>query len=162
MSEMAHSIADPKKLCIGEGVIIKGEIAVPETLVVGGQLEGDASVGNLVVTKTGTIKGNTIVAQNAEIAGKVYENLDVKGLLILRSGGRVDGRISYGMLQIEQGATIVGGLSSIEKRPEQKLTYSGQDQKPLKSGTSLGNSRARGSKVVDLSTLGSELIRPTK
>jgi cytoskeletal protein CcmA (bactofilin family) len=40
--------------------------------------------------------------------------------LILRSTGRVDGNISYGLLQIEQGASIAGGLSSTDYRPEQK------------------------------------------
>jgi len=63
----------------------------------------------------------------------VFEKLEVKCLLILRSTGRVDGNISYGLLQIEQGASIAGGLSSTEYRPEQKPAkvdlYPRQDQK---------------------------------
>ena len=111
---------DANRLYIGEGVTIKGEISVPDTLVVCGSLEGDVSVGNLVVGETGAIKGRITVAENAEISGKVFEKLEVKCLLILRSTGRVDGNISYGLLQIEQGASIAGGLSSTEYRPEQK------------------------------------------
>ena len=83
------------------------------------------SVGNLVVGETGTIKGRITVAENAEISGKVFEKLEVKCLLILRSTGRVDGNISYGLLQIEQGASIAGGLSSTEYRPEQKPAKAG-------------------------------------
>jgi cytoskeletal protein CcmA (bactofilin family) len=124
---------DANRLYIGEGVTIKGEISVPDTLVVCGSLEGDVSVGNLVVGETGAIKGRITVAENAEISGKVFEKLEVKCLLILRSTGRVDGNISYGLLQIEQGASIAGGLSSTEYRPEQKPAkvdlYPRQDQK---------------------------------
>jgi cytoskeletal protein CcmA (bactofilin family) len=87
-----------------------------------GALEGDVTVGNLVVGETGAIKGRITVAENAEISGKVFEKLDVKCLLILRSTGRVDGNISYGLLQIEQGASIAGGLSSTDYRPEQQKT----------------------------------------
>jgi cytoskeletal protein CcmA (bactofilin family) len=111
---------DANRLYIGEGVTIKGEISVPDTLVVCGVLEGDVTVGNLVVGETGAIKGRITVAENAEISGKVFEKLDVKCLLILRSTGRVDGNISYGLLQIEQGASIAGGLSSTDYRSDQK------------------------------------------
>jgi cytoskeletal protein CcmA (bactofilin family) len=103
MSSTEHTMPDANRLYIGEGVTIKGEISVPDTLVVCGVLEGDVSVGNLVVGETGAIKGRITVAENAEISGKVFEKLDVKCLLILRSTGRVDGNISYGLLQIEQG-----------------------------------------------------------
>src|ERR1700689_3192266 len=120
MSSTEHSMPDANRLYIGEGVTIKGEISVPDTLVVCGVLEGDVTVGNLIVGETGAIKGRITVAENAEISGKVFEKLDVKCLLILRSTGRVDGNISYGLLQIEQGASIAGGLSSTEYRPEQK------------------------------------------
>jgi len=120
MSSAVDTMPDPSRLYIGEGVTIKGEISVPDTLVVCGSVEGDVSVGNLVVGETGIIKGRIVVAQNAEISGKVFEKLDVKCLMILRSSSRVDGNVSYGMLQIEQGATIAGGISSTEYRPEQK------------------------------------------
>ena len=154
MSSAVDSMPDASRLYIGEGVTIKGEISVPDTLVVCGSVEGDVSVGNLVVGETGVIKGRIIVAQNAEISGKVFEKLDVKCLMILRSTSRVDGNVSYGMLQIEQGATIAGGISSSEYRPEQKPAKSEQpvrqEQKPLQSP--LGNGTRLG-KQPDLSAL---------
>src|SRR6202050_1682770 len=120
MSSAEQPIPDANRLYIGEGVTIKGEISVPDTLVVFGSVEGDVSVGNLIVGETGAIKGRITVTENAEISGRVFEKLDVKCLLILRSPGRVDGNISYGLLQIEQGASIAGGLSSTDYRPDQK------------------------------------------
>jgi cytoskeletal protein CcmA (bactofilin family) len=134
MSSTEHTIPDANRLYIGEGVTIKGEISVPDTLVVCGVLEGDVTVGNLIVGETGAIKGRITVAENAEISGKVYEKLDVKCLLILRATGRVDGNISYGLLQIEQGASIAGGLSSTDYRAEQKppkVELYSKDQKKL-------------------------------
>jgi cytoskeletal protein CcmA (bactofilin family) len=122
MSSAVDSMPDPSRLYVGEGVTIKGEISVPDTLVVCGTLEGDVTVGNLIVGETGVIKGRIVVAQNAEISGKVFDKLDVKCLMILRSTSRVDGNVSYGMLQIEQGATIAGGISSTEYKPEQRQT----------------------------------------
>ena len=149
MSSTEHTIPDANRLYIGEGVTIKGEISVPDTLVVCGVLEGDVTVGNLVVGETGAIKGRITVAENAEISGKVFEKLDVKCLLILRSTGRVDGNISYGLLQIEQGASIAGGLSSTEYRPEQKPPKAEifpRDQRAQKEST-------RGPKSAGLSPL---------
>jgi cytoskeletal protein CcmA (bactofilin family) len=143
MSSVVDSMPDASRLYIGEGVTIKGEITVPDTLVVCGTIEGDVSVGNLVVGETGVIKGRITVAQNAEISGKVFEKLDVKCLMILRSTSRVDGNVSYGMLQIEQGASIAGGISSTDYRPEQRQAKPDQsakpEPKPVRHESTLGN-----------------------
>ena len=136
MSAAESTIPEANRLYIGEGVTIKGEISVPDTLVVYGSVEGDVSVGNLIVGETGAVKGRVTVVENAEISGKVFEKLDVKCLLILRSGGRIDGNVSYGLLQIEQGASIAGGLSSTDYRPEHRPakvdSYARQDPRPAK------------------------------
>jgi cytoskeletal protein CcmA (bactofilin family) len=159
MSSAVDSMPDPSRLYIGEGVTIKGEISVPDTLVVCGSVEGDVSVGNLVVGETGVIKGRIIVAQNAEISGKVFEKLDVKCLMVLRSTSRVDGNVSYGMLQIEQGATIAGGISSTEYRPEQKSAARPEqpvrhpEQKPARPEAPLGNGVRLSNKPDHLSAL---------
>ena len=140
MSSAEQPIPDANRLYIGEGVTIKGEISVPDTLVVCGSVEGDVSVGNLIVGETGAIKGRITVTENAEISGRVFEKLDVKCLLILRSSGRVDANVSYGLLQIEQGASIAGGLSSTDYRPEQRSPkadlYNRQDLRPGKQEAS--------------------------
>ncbi len=163
MSSTEYFMPDANQLYIGEGVSIKGEIAVPDTLVVCGMLEGDVSVGNLLVGETGAVKGRITVAENAEISGKVFEKLDVKSLLILRSTGRVDGNVSYGMLQIEQGASIAGGLSSIDRRAEQKPAkaelYTRPEQKAPKQDTPAGNG-ARSPKQSGLSTIEPPSITP--
>ena len=77
MSSSEHTMPDANRLYIGDGVTIKGEVTVPDTLVVCGVVEGDVAVGNLIVGETGAIKGRITVAENAEISGKVFEKLDV-------------------------------------------------------------------------------------
>jgi cytoskeletal protein CcmA (bactofilin family) len=142
MSSVEELKPGASKLYIGEGVTIKGEISVPDTLVVYGTLEGDVSAGNLVVGETGVIKGRIVVAQNAEISGKIFDRLNVKALMILRSTSRVDANVSYGMLQIEQGATLTGGISSSDYRPEQRQVKpepARQEQKPVRAEPALGN-----------------------
>jgi cytoskeletal protein CcmA (bactofilin family) len=143
-----ESMTETNRLFIGEGVTMKGQVTVPDTLVVCGMLEGEVSASNLVVGEAGIIKGKISVSQNADISGKVVEQLDVRNLLILRSTSHVDGNVSYGMLQIEQGATLAGGISS---------TNSQQDQKSAKPRQPASNIRTV--KQVDLSVI--ELIPNT-
>jgi len=60
--------------------------------------------------------------------------------------------VDYGLLQIEQGASIAGGLSSTDYRPEQKplkVDLYPRDQKSPKQEAS------RGAKSANLSSLGS-------
>ena len=88
MSEKVDRTAEAGTLYIGEGVTIKGAVVVCNTVVVDGLIEGDIDVENLSVRKTGLVIGRVRVARNAEIAGKVLEKIEVKGLLVLRAGGR--------------------------------------------------------------------------
>jgi cytoskeletal protein CcmA (bactofilin family) len=128
MSATADKLPEANKLYIGRGVTIKVGVLTSDTVIVDGFLEGDASVGNLLVSETGTIKGRINVAENAEIFGKVFERLDVKGLLVLRSTCRVDGNVSCGSLQIEQGANITGAIASTDRRADQPEFKSVRDE----------------------------------
>ena len=122
MSATGDKLSDANTLYVGEGVMINGVVLTSGTVVVHGVLEGDISVNELFVGETGTIKGRVTVARGAEILGKAFERLNVKGLLVLRAGCRVDGTVSFGTLQIEQGASITGGISATtaEDRADQQ------------------------------------------
>lgn len=130
MSELFKPEAN--KLYVGKGVAIKEAVLQSETIVVDGLLEGDITVVNLLVRETGTIKGRVAVSQNAEIFGRVLEKLDVRGLLLLHATSRVEGNVSCGMLSIEQGATITGGISSMAAGTQSVSGYNRQDVRPDK------------------------------
>jgi cytoskeletal protein CcmA (bactofilin family) len=116
MSATVDKRPEANTLYIGEGVTIKGAVVVASAMIIDGQIEGEISVGNLLVNEKGTVRGRINVAQDAEIFGNVVERLDVKGLLTLRSTSRVDGIVSCGNLKIEQGANFTGGISSVADR----------------------------------------------
>jgi cytoskeletal protein CcmA (bactofilin family) len=133
------SVPDANRLYIGEGVTIKGDVAVPDTLMVYGTIEGDVTAGTLWVGESGAIKGRVTVNENAEILGSIAEKLDVRCLLVLRSSGRIDAKVSCGMLQIEQGASFTGGITSTDTRPEPQAVKAEPRLRPEQRLTAPGN-----------------------
>jgi cytoskeletal protein CcmA (bactofilin family) len=115
-------------LYIGKGVTIKGAILTCDTVVVDGELESDIQVENLRVGATGTITGRMRVSGNAEIAGKAFDRIEVKGVLIMRAGGRLEGNISFGTLTMERGASITGEVSSVDYRTNMQSLYRASQQ----------------------------------
>jgi len=106
---------EPNVVYIGEGVTFKGELSVPELVVIDGTVEGEVRARCARVGTTGSLKGSVIVT-DADIQGSVSDRLEVKQLLIVRSTGHVEAEISYGELQIEKGAIISGALTSTDLR----------------------------------------------
>jgi cytoskeletal protein CcmA (bactofilin family) len=143
-------------LIIREGVTIKGGVTVPDTLVVSGRIEGDVSARKLVVGKTGAIRGKIVVEESADIFGRVFESLDVKGLLVLRSTSHVDGTVNYGLLQIEQGANLIGEIfSNGSQRGQKPVKYdepNGHDGEPVRIVRGPNNAEELESTVLDFPT----------
>jgi cytoskeletal protein CcmA (bactofilin family) len=97
----------------GEGVTFKGSITAPERIVVHGTVEGDLVARDLLVGPSGTIKGNVKVDQ-ADIQGKVLQNIEARVCLSLRKTGRIEGSAVYGDIEIEKGGVLAGEVSSIK------------------------------------------------
>lgn len=98
---------------IGAGVTIKGEISVPDLIVVDGTVEGAITARVVSVGQTGVVRGN-ISATDADVSGSVADQIDIKQLLIIRSSGRVEGTIRYGEIELEKGAVVAGNLSATD------------------------------------------------
>jgi cytoskeletal protein CcmA (bactofilin family) len=143
-------------LIIREGVVIKGDVAVPDTLVVSGRIEGDVTARQLAVGKTGVIRGKIVVEESADIAGRISESLDVKGLLVLRSTSHVDGTVVYGVLQIEQGASLTGEVFCINSQSSQKPVKVDEpdvhEREPAKAARGSNNAAVPDSTVLDFPT----------
>jgi cytoskeletal protein CcmA (bactofilin family) len=77
---------------------------------------------DLLVGPTGTIKGNVKVDQ-ADIQGKVLQNIEARVCLSLRKTGRIEGSAVYGDIEIEKGGVLAGEVSSIK-------ASSGEAKKP--------------------------------
>ncbi|QGM98448.1 bactofilin family protein [Methylocystis parvus] len=98
---------------IGAGVTLKGEVSVPDLIVVDGTVEGDVTARVVCVGQTGVIRGN-IAATEADISGWITDHIEIKQLLIVRSTGRVEGRVMYGEIELEKGAVVTGDLSATD------------------------------------------------
>lgn len=98
---------------IGGGVTLKGEISVPDLIVVDGAIEGDVTARVVCVGATGVIRGG-VSATEADISGSVGDYIEIKQLLIVRATGRVEGRVIYGEIELEKGAVVTGDLSAAD------------------------------------------------
>ena len=106
-------------LIIGEGATIKGEIIEENEITVNGSVDGDIQCKNLIVGKTGSIKGK-IKADTLYVEGSIEGEIYVKELLKLMSSSYVSGKMSYGSLQINEGGKLLGELEFKDKNITQE------------------------------------------
>jgi cytoskeletal protein CcmA (bactofilin family) len=113
---MASDITDSgKRLIVGQGIHMKGEITACDRLIVEGQVEVTLKATRMLEIKpTGHFTGSCEV-EEADVSGVYDGNLTVRGRLIVHAGGRVTGDISYGEIELERGAQITGKLNVRER-----------------------------------------------
>jgi cytoskeletal protein CcmA (bactofilin family) len=105
----------------GDGVTFKGSISVPQKLVIHGTVEGDIESRELFVGPTGVIKGNVRVDE-ADVQGKIFENIEAKTCLRLGKTGQIEGKAVYGEIEIEKGGVLSGEISSIDRTSNPQTT----------------------------------------
>ena len=99
-----------KRLIVGQGIQMKGEITACDRLIVEGHVEVTLKATRMLEIKpTGHFTGSCEV-EDAEVSGVYDGNLTVRGRLIVYAGGRVTGDIIYGEIELERGAQITGKL----------------------------------------------------
>jgi cytoskeletal protein CcmA (bactofilin family) len=104
-----------KRLIVGQGIHMKGEITACDRLIVEGQVEVTLKATRMLEIKpTGHFTGSCEV-EEADVSGVYDGNLTVRGRLIVHAGGRVTGDISYGEIELERGAQITGKLGVRER-----------------------------------------------
>ena len=106
-------------LIIGEGATIKGEINEENEITIMGNVDGDIKCKDLIIGKTGTIKGK-IIAETLFVEGSIEGEIVIKGLLKLMSTSYVSGKINYGSLQINEGGKLIGELDYKDKNVVQE------------------------------------------
>ena len=114
IKEPIETITINSSLIIGEGATIKGEIIEENEITVNGSVDGDIQCKNLIVGKTGSIKGK-IKADTLYVEGSIEGEIHVKELLKLMSSSYVSGKMSYGSLQINEGGKLLGELEFKDK-----------------------------------------------
>jgi cytoskeletal protein CcmA (bactofilin family) len=100
-----------KRLIVGKGIQLKGEITACDRLIVEGQVEVTMNATRtLEIKPSGHFIGSCEV-EEAEISGIYDGDLTVRGRLVVHNNGRVKGKICYGELELERGGQIAGELS---------------------------------------------------
>lgn len=99
-----------KRLIVGDGIKLKGEITACDRLIVEGHVEVTLNETRMLEIKpSGKFIGSCEV-EEAEVSGVYEGNLTVRGRLTVHAGGRVTGDINYGEIELERGAQITGKL----------------------------------------------------
>ncbi len=103
-----------RKLVVGKGISLSGQIKTCEKLVVEGKVEANLTdCVTLEIAESGLFNGSAKV-QDAEISGCFEGDLVVFGRLYLRSNGILEGTIKYADLEIERGGKIAGTVDLID------------------------------------------------
>lgn len=104
---------EERKLTVGKGLSLAGEISACDILVVEGKVEAKLSDGKLLeITESGQFRGSVEI-ENADIAGRYDGDLTVHGRLTLRGTGRITGIIKYGELEVNAGGQIIGEMQVV-------------------------------------------------
>jgi cytoskeletal protein CcmA (bactofilin family) len=110
--------AAERRLVVGAGVELKGEVKGCQTLEVAGELDAPVAVSeHLVVGAGGALRGSCEV-ETADIAGSFDGTLSVRGRLLVRGTGVVKGDIRFGELEIERGGQLAGNVDPQAKGPQ--------------------------------------------
>ena len=100
-----------KRLIVGEGIRLSGEISSCDRLVVRGEVE--VTLNNTValeIAANGRFTGGCEV-EEADISGIYEGDLTVRKRLFVRGSGKLTGTVRYGELELERGGQIAGNIS---------------------------------------------------
>jgi cytoskeletal protein CcmA (bactofilin family) len=102
-----------KRLIVGEGIRLSGEISSCDRLVIQGEVEvvlNDTLA--LEIARSGRFTGGCEV-EEADISGIYEGDLKVRKRLRVRATGWLNGTIRYAQLELERGGQIAGNVSVI-------------------------------------------------
>lgn len=109
----AETFAEPREVLhnvIGKGTVIEGNVQAEGDLVVEGLVKGDVTTKTKLVTGPSSMIEGNILAQHAEIAGRVQGTVKALGLLVINSSGTILGDVITKDLNVESGSTFNGRL----------------------------------------------------
>ena len=100
-------------LTVGNDILLKGEIATCDRLVIEGKVDATLKdVHTVEIAEHGSFKG-TAEIEDAEISGLFEGDLVVRNRLVIYSSGQVRGKITYGEIEIERGGELTGEIKTV-------------------------------------------------
>jgi cytoskeletal protein CcmA (bactofilin family) len=100
-----------RRMTVGPGIGLKGEITNCDILVVEGAVEATLECKKLEVVRGGAFNGEAAV-ETAEIHGNYDGTLKVSDLLCIHDTGRLSGKARYGKIEVQTGGELSGDIAS--------------------------------------------------
>ena len=102
------------KSLIAQGTRVHGDMAFREGLRVDGEVHGaihaSAEASSLLVISEGAVVEGGLKADHVIVNGTVKGPVEARELLELQPKARIEGDVQYGLLEMQNGATIAGQL----------------------------------------------------
>jgi cytoskeletal protein CcmA (bactofilin family) len=119
----------PHQTVLGQTVVLRGELAANEDLLIEGQFEGTLSLEDhcLTVGAPGQVKAE-IRARQVVILGTVSGNVVAREKVEIRRSGHVVGDLKAGAVAIEEGAYFKGSIDILHEEAQE-----GSQSTPLQS-----------------------------
>lgn len=120
-ADASNSNSSKKRiLTVGNDILLKGEIATCDRLVIEGAVDAKLNdVHTVEIAETGSFKGSAQI-EDAEISGLFEGDLVVRNRLIIYSTGKVRGKITYGEIEIERGGEMTGEIKTVSSAAAEK------------------------------------------
>jgi len=104
---------ESRRLIVGRDIQLNGEITSCDKLIVEGHVEVTLPGARVLeISPSGYFKGSAEVDE-ADISGRYEGDLTARERLIVRSGGRIHGKVRYGRIVIESGGEIAGDMQTL-------------------------------------------------
>ncbi len=108
---------DRRTLVVGRGISVTGTLADCERVVVEGTVESQLlEAMELAIGQGGVFRGEVQV-EDAEISGLFDGTLTVRGSLVIRASGRVNGIARCRRLTVEDGGQLMGRMEMLSDTP---------------------------------------------
>ena len=112
----AGESAAGRRLIVGEGLSLSGDITACDLLIVQGSVQVTLNDTRAIeIAETGRFTDGKASVEEATISGVYQGELTVRGRLLVRSTGRVDGSIRYGELEVERGGRLAGSIEILSE-----------------------------------------------
>ena len=138
------SRSENTRLSVGKDVEMSGEIKSCDLLVVEGTVDATLRNGREIqIGRSGRFSCLAEV-EDADISGEYSGTLVVRRRLTVRAGGKIDGEIFYGEIEVEPGGEISGRLAAGGKHAtEAAVTVEAWRAEEHELGTDDGDGTAR-------------------
>lgn len=144
-SSKLEGIEAERRLTVGYGITLTGEVSDCDRLVIYGKVNAKlANVKFLQISDSGKFNGSAQIEQ-AEISGVFEGELKVTNNITITSTGRVNGKITYGSIEIRPGGKFTGEIIEDSSQLSQN---SGSDSSSGQYGLNSGASNSTSDKAA--------------